>query len=49
MEEDLDNFKKKLNDISFYNILCQKVKYFSLFLSTQNTKNLLFNRYKYKK
>ena len=49
MEEDLDNFKKKLNDKSYYNKLNQKIKYFSSFVSSQNSKDLLFNRLKYQK
>ena len=47
METEIDKFQEMLNDKTFYELLVKKIKYFSSFLSTQNTNNILFNKYKY--
>ena len=47
METEIDKLQETLNDKTFYELLAKKIKYFSSFLSTQNTNNLLFNKHKY--
>ena len=43
----MNKFQEMLNNKSFINTLEQKMRYFSSFLSTKNSNQLLFNRYKY--
>ena len=47
MEDEMNKFQEMLNNKAFINKLEQKMRYFSSFLSTKNSNQLLFNRYKY--
>ena len=49
METDIDKIHEILNNKSYYNLIEQKIRYFSSILSNQNTNQLLFNKYKYNK
>ena len=49
METDVDGFKEILNNKSYSNLLEQKIRYFSSFISTKSTKNTLFNKFRYNK
>ena len=49
METDVDGFKEILNNKSYSNLLEQKIRYFSSFISTKSTKNSLFNKFRYNK
>ena len=48
-ETEIEQIHESLNNKSYYHLLEQKIKYFSYFLSTQSSKNLLFNKHKYNK
>ena len=49
METDVDGFKEILNNKSYSNLLEQKIRYFSSFISKKSTKNSLFNKFRYNK